>query len=312
MKNERRDFIKKSLIGSAGIAISGIGFNPNLYASITESYDHINLISALNSKEPLMKFGLVTYQWGKDWELPTLISNCETTGFQAIELRTQHAHKVETVLSASQRSEVKKRFAGSPVTCVGYGSNFEYHNPDKAVLRENIEQTKEYIKLCKDIGATGIKVKPNNLPSEIPYEKTIAQIAASLNEVGNFAGDQGLLVRVEAHGPRTQELSVMKAIFEQVTDPNVKICWNSNSVDLNPPGIEANFNMVKQWIGDTVHVRELNLNDYPYQQLFNFLAGIKFKGWILLEASSTPVDKIAAMKEQLIIFNELMGRISKE
>jgi sugar phosphate isomerase/epimerase len=283
-----------------------MGISPETYALITNANERINLHAALDRKKPAMKFGLVTYQWGKDWDLPTLISNCEKTGFQSVELRTQHAHGVETSLSAAQRTEVKKRFANSPVTCVGYGSNFEYHSPDQAKLRENIEQTKEYIKLCKDIGATGIKVKPNNLPPEVPEEKTIAQIAASLNDVGKFARDYGLLVRVEAHGPRTQELPNMKAIFDQVTEPNVKICWNSNSVDLNPPGLEGNFNLVKQWIGDTVHVRELNLNDYSYQQLFKLLAGIDFNGWILLEASSMPTDKIAAMKEQLAIFKELI------
>ncbi len=303
---KRRDFIKKGLIGSAGIAIGGMGFSSETYASIMGANEPINLHAALNKKKPAMKFGLVTYQWGKDWDLPTLIYNCEKTGFQAVELRTQHAHGVETTLSAAQRTEVKKRFANSPLTCVGYGSNFEYHNPDQAILRENIEQTKEYIKLCKDIGAAGIKVKPNNLPPAVPEEKTIAQIAASLNDVGKFARDYGLFVRVEAHGPRTQELPNMKAIFDQVTEPNVKICWNSNSVDLNPPGLEGNFNLVKQWIGDTVHVRELNLNDYSYQQLFKLLAGIDFNGWILLEASSMPTDKIAAMKEQLAIFNELI------
>ena len=63
---------------------------------------------------------------------------------------------------------MKKRFDDSPVYCIGYGSNFEYHSPDPVKLRENIDQTKEYIKLCKDIGATGIKVKPNNLPDGIP------------------------------------------------------------------------------------------------------------------------------------------------
>lgn len=303
---KRRDFIKKGLIGSAGIAIGGMGISDETYALITNANERINLHAASDRKKPLMKFGLVTYQWGKDWDLPTLISNCEKAGFQSVELRTQHAHGVETSLSAAQRAEVKKRFANSPVTCVGYGSNFEYHSPDQAKLRENIEQTKEYIKLCKDIGATGIKVKPNNLPPEVPEEKTIAQIAASLNDVGKFAGDYGLLVRVEAHGPRTQELPNMKAIFDQVTEPNVKICWNSNSVDLNPPGLEGNFNLVKRWIGDTVHVRELNLNDYSYQQLFKLLAGIDFNGWILLEASSMPTDKIAAMKEQLSIFKELI------
>ncbi|HQS50661.1 MAG TPA: hypothetical protein PLN99_02085, partial [Daejeonella sp.] len=81
----------------------------------------------------------------------------------------------------------------------------------------------------------------------------------------------------------------MKAIFDEVTNPNVKICWNSNNVDLNSPGLESNFNLVKQWIGDTVHVRELTQNDYPYQQLFKLFAGIDFNGWILLEASSNPL-----------------------
>src|SRR5690606_27087624 len=139
---------------------------------------------------------------------------------------------------------------------------FEYHSPDTSKLLENIEGTKEYIKLCHDIGATGLKVKPNTLPAEVPEEKTIAQIADSLNQVGKFANDYGQLIRVEAHGPKTSELPIMKAIFDQVTESNVKICWNSNPVDMNPPGIIGNFNMVKEWIGDTVHVHTLNNNEY--------------------------------------------------
>ncbi|MDP3467308.1 MAG: TIM barrel protein [Daejeonella sp.] len=305
MNNNRRNFIKESLTVGAGLVIGGAAS----YASKLDANSHIDSDSGLNIKESAMKFGLVTYQWGKDWDLPTVISNCEKTGFLGVELRTQHAHGVEASLNATQRIEVKKRFADSPVTCVGYGSNFEYHNPDQTILRQNIEQTKEYIKLCKDIGASGIKVKPNNLPAGVPRERTIAQIADSLNEVGKFAGDYGLIVRVEAHGLITQELPNMKAIFDQVIQPNVKICWNSNPVDLNPPGIEGNFNMVKQWIGDTVHVRELNANDYPYQKLFNLFAGINYKGWILLEASSTPTDRLSAMKEQLTAFKDLVAKI---
>jgi hydroxypyruvate isomerase len=254
-----------------------------------------------------MKLGLVTYLWGRDWDLPTLIANCEKAGYMGVELRTQHAHGVETTLNAAQRVEVKKRFAGSSVTCIGYGSNFEYHSPDPGKLRDNIEQTKEYIKLCKDIGAKGIKVKPNNLPPEVPREKTIAQIAASLNEVGKFGQDYGQLVRVEVHGEITQELPVMKDIFDQVTEENVKICWNCNEQDLLPPGLEANFNMIKKWFGDTVHVRELNSEDYPYQQLFDLFTEIQYKGWILLEARTEPVDRVAAMKEQLGLFNQLVA-----
>ncbi len=258
-----------------------------------------------------MKLGLVTYQWGKDWDLPTLIANCVKTGLQGAELRTQHAHGVEAGLNTSQRAEVKKQFADSSLTCIGYGSNFEFHSPDQRILRYNIDQTKEYIKLCKDIGATGIKVKPNNLPPEVPKEKTIAQIAASLNEVGKYAQDFGQIVRVEAHGTLTQELPNMKAIFDQVTESNVKICWNSNDVDLLQAGLEANFSMVKKWIGDTVHVRGFNISDYPYQELLNLLAGINYNGWILIESDTEPPDKIAAMKEQLSLFNQLVARIKK-
>jgi hypothetical protein len=290
MKNfNRREFIRGAFVAGIGMA----AMNP--------------LLAMAKAKKSGMKFGLVTYQWAKDWDLPTLIANCEKTGVLGVELRTQHAHGVEATLTAAQRTEVKKRFADSKVTCLGYGSNFEYHSPDPVKLRWNIDQTKEYIKLCKDIGATGIKVKPNNLPKEVAREKTIAQIAASLNEVGKFAQDFGQLVRVEVHGEITQELPNMKAIFDQVTEKNVKMCWNCNDQDLLPPGLEGNFNMVKKWFGDTVHVRELNIGNYPYQQLFDLFKGIKYEGWILMEARTEPVDKVAALKEQRELFEKMIS-----
>jgi sugar phosphate isomerase/epimerase len=252
-----------------------------------------------------MKLGLVTYQWAKDWDLATILANCEKTNVLGVELRTEHAHGVEINLNAAQRAEVKRRFDDSPVTCLGYGSNFEYHSPDPVKLQQNIAHTKEYIKLCKDIGATGIKVKPNDLPTEVPKEKTIAQIADSFNEIGKFAADYGQLIRVEVHGNLTQEIPNMKAIFEQVTEPNVKICWNCNEQDLLSPGLEANFNSVKKWFGDTVHIRELSVGDYPYPELFKLFSGIDYKGWFLMEARTDPSDKAAALKEQLVLFNQL-------
>ena len=295
MKNflSRRLFLQKSF--AAGIGLAALKHLPE--TSVEHKHG--------------MKFGLVTYLWAQDWDLPTIISNCEKTGFSGVELRTQHAHKVEISLNAVQRAEVRKQFADSSVTCIGYGSNFEYHSPDPAILRNNIEQTKEYIKLCRDIGATGIKVKPNDLPSGVPREKTIAQIAASLNEVGKFASDFNQLVRVEVHGNLTQEIPNMKAIFDQVTVPNVKICWNCNDQDLLPPGLEGNFNILKRWFGDTVHIRELNEGSYPYQQLFNLFTGINYNGWILLEARTEPADKISAMKEQLSLFNKMISQSKK-
>lgn len=290
LNNSRRKFLQKSMAAGVGL-------------SLIDPFSSQAML-----KKSKMKLGLVTYQWGKDWDLPTLIANCEKSGFEAVELRTQHAHGVETSLSASQRTDVKKRFADSSVTCVGYGSNFDYHHADQARVKENIQGTKDYLKLCKDIGATGIKVKPNGLPAEVSKEKTIAQIAASLNECGKYASDLGQLIRVEVHGKLTQQLPNMKAIFEQVTEKSVKVCWNCNDQDLLPPGLEGNFNSVKKWFGDTVHIRELNVGKYPYQELMDLFVGMNYKGWILLEARTTPSDRIAAMKEQLSVFNKMIGK----
>lgn len=289
MNQSRRKFLQQSLLTGIGLSMAG-PFSAEAVA-----------------RKSRMKLGLVTYQWGKDWDLPTLIANCEKTGFLGVELRTQHAHGVEATLSAAKRKEVKKRFADSSVTCLGYGSNFDYHHADQTYVKKNIEGTKKYIRLCRDIGATGIKVKPNALPREIPREKTIAQIAAALNEVGKYASDHGQLIRVEVHGKETQKLPNMKAIFDQVTEKNVKICWNCNDQDLLPPGLEQNFNSVKEWFGDTVHIRELNVGDYPYQELMNLFFGMKYKGWILLEARTQPEDRIAALRQQMQVFNGMLA-----
>ena len=72
--------------------------------------------------------------------------------------------------------------------------------------------------------------------------------------------------------------------------------------------MEHNFNLVKDRLAHTVHIRELNLDDYPYQQLFNLFVGIGYSRWILLEARTKPTDKVAAMHEQLEVFRTMVER----
>ncbi len=57
-------------------------------------------------------------------------------------------------------------------------------------------------------------------------------------------------------------------------------------------GLGGNFDMVKKWLGNTLHTHDFGGNEYPHQQLFNLLAEINYSGWILLEESTDPADKI--------------------
>jgi len=253
-----------------------------------------------------MKLGLVTYLWGKDWDLPTLITNCEKSNLAGVELRTEHAHGVEADLTKSERKEVKKRFEDSPLTVVGYGSNYAYDYTDPEELKKSIEETKKYILLCHDIGASGIKVKPNQFHEGVPHEQTLEQIGKSLNILGKFGADYGQEIRLEVHGPGTSELPNIKKIMDIANHPNVGVCWNCNDEDLSGEGLEYNFNLVKDRFGTTLHVRELNIGSYPYQELFTLLVKMDYDGWILLECRTDPEDKVAAMAEQGEVFKKMI------
>lgn len=253
-----------------------------------------------------MKLGLVTYLWGKDWDIPTLIKNCTAAQIYGVELRVDHAHGVGLELSSSQRAAVKKQFEDSPVEIVGMGTNFEYHSPDPAVLMDNIQKTKQWLQLSKDVGGSGVKVKPNAFPEGVPHAKTLEQIGKALNELGQFAKDMGQVIRLEVHGRETQNLPNIKTMMDYVDNNGTGVCWNCNPEDLDGQGLEYNFNLVKDRFGDTVHVRELNIGEYPYQDLMSLFVGMDYDGWILLECRTDPEDKVKAMIEQKQVFENMI------
>ncbi|MHC4888952.1 MAG: DUF6807 family protein [Planctomycetota bacterium] len=292
--NTRRDFLKQSMYLGAAVVAAG-------------PLDRALALAAVRMPGSKMKLGLVTYQWGRDWALPMLIANCEKTKVLGVELRTQHKHGVEANLNSQQRRDVKKRFENSAVTLVGLGTNFAFHHVDAARLRKDIEGAKEYIKLSHDVGGSGVKVKPNDLPRGVPREKTIEQIGKSLNELGRFGAEYGQEIRLEVHGGCSQ-LPVMKGIMDVAEHPNVGVCWNCNSQDLQGEGLEYNFNLVKDRFSDIVHIREVNVGSYPYQELMKLFVGMDYDGWILLEARTNPKDRVRALFEQRLVWQEMVAK----
>ncbi len=292
-RNTRRDFLRQSMyFGAAAITAGPLGRT---------------LAVAGEKPDSKMKLGLVTYQWGRDWDLPTLIANCEKTKVLGVELRTQHKHGVESGLSAQQRRDVKKRFDDSPVELVGLGTNFAFHHADSARLKRDIEGAKQYLKLSRDVGGSGVKVKPNDLPKNVSRDKTIEQIGKSLNEIGRFGADYGQQIRLEVHGG-CSPLPIIKAIMDVADHPNVGVCWNCNSQDLQGEGLEHNFNLVKDRFSDIVHIRELNIGSYPYQDLMNLFVAMNYTGWILLEARTNPKDRVKALIEQRQVFGQMVAK----
>jgi sugar phosphate isomerase/epimerase len=223
MKLNRRHFLQTATLGLGALTLP---------SPLARGAGRASLLL----RAPTMHLGLVTYNLAQDWDIPTLIKNCEAARFEGVELRTTHAHKVEVSLSKPARSEVRKRFEDSSVKLVSLGSIFDYHTPDQAKLRKDIDATKEYIVLAQDVGATGVKVRPNDLPREVPPEQTLAQIGRALRELGDFARDHGQVIRLEVHGTGTAFPPRIKTILDTANHPSVGACWNSNPSDLDGEG----------------------------------------------------------------------------
>ncbi len=255
--------------------------------------------------KPLMKIGIVTYNIAKDWNIETIIENLSEVRYDGVELRTGHAHGVEISLSAGKRAEVRDRFASSPVKIVQLGSTYEFHSPDPAVVRKNIDGCKQYMQLAHDVGAPAVKVRPNGLATKagVPVEKTLDQIGKSLRELGEAGAGLGVEVRLEVHGEGTQRLDYIQKIMEIADHPMVTVNWNCNQVDLEGGTLEENFARVEKKIHN-VHMRDLYLEEYPWMKLIGLLQGINYGGYCCAEIpeSSDPLRVLRYFRALFITY----------
>jgi hypothetical protein len=283
---DRREFLGRSLAlaGAAGLAGSRGGATAAETASET------------GGGIPPRKFrlGMVTYMMGAKMDLPTLIKTCKETGLEGVELRTTHAHGVEPTIGADKRAEVKKMFAQSGIILWGLGTTCEFHSPKADELRKQIATAGEFCKLAKDVGAKGVKVRPNALPKEVPVEKTLEQIARSLAECGKMADDNGVEIWLEIHGGVTDPTRI-RTIMDLCNHPKVGLCWNSNATDVKDGSVKESFTLLRKNLM-SCHITNLFSAGYPYRELFTLMRQTGYDRFTLAEIQAEP-DPVAALKK---------------
>lgn len=279
-KLTRRGFMQVSGAAGTGLALGLAGLGPSSSASAQ---------TAAADAAGKIKLGLVTYNMAKDMDCRQIIDFCIATGLEGVELRTTHVHKVEIELSKAEREAVKKMFADSPVKIAGLGSTYEFHSKDPEEVKKNVEGCKLYAQLAADVGASGIKVRPNGLYKDEPVDQTCERIGKAWGEAAAFAAGLGIAVRMEVHGGggSAEPVNVRK-MLDVANHPNALVCWNSNKSDMDASGsIKANFDLLKSAIGQ-VHITDIGIAQYPWQELFNELKGIRFSGFCLAELAPNP------------------------
>jgi sugar phosphate isomerase/epimerase len=291
----RRDFLASG--GAAGLAACG----PAAASAIAKDAAPLKF-----------RLGIVTYNVAANWDVPTILKVCRAVGLSPVELRTTHKHGVEPTLSKEQRREVRRRFAGACVDIWGCGTTCEFHSPDAAVVKANIETCKRFIELAADIGGKGVKVRPNGLPRSVPIAKTLEQIGRSLRACGKAAADAGVEIWLEVHGGTEHPPGkdgvrrgsafppYVKRMMEHCGHARVGVTWNSNPSDLKNGSVAEYFELLRPWIR-SCHINEIYkdvLGMYPYRELFRLLRQSGYDRATLVEVGRTPPD--AASGEELL------------
>jgi len=302
----RRGFVK--IASAAGLGIGAAALSSSQTGAAVPDAESVSPVKTNEKKESAMKLGMVTYNMGKDMDCPALVKFCREVGLQGVELRTTHAHKVEVTLSKAERAEVKKLFTDSGIEIAGLGSAFEFHAKDPAVVKRNVEGSKEYAQLAVDVGAPSIKIRPNALHNDEPHEVTLERIGKAWREVAACAADLGVETRMEVHGGggSADPANILKMI-QYADHPNALVCWNSNSGEQDEHGsIKANFDLLKDRIAQ-VHITDIGIYQYPWQELFDLLKSIGFTGYCLAEIQYNPEPE-RFMKYYRTLFDLYTGR----
>jgi sugar phosphate isomerase/epimerase len=256
---------------------------------------------------PPFHLGTVTYNVTAEWDLDTILKILPKVGLTHVEFRTTHKHGVEPSLSQEQRQEIKKRCADAGVTIWGLGSVCEFHSPDPKVVEGHIETCKQFLQLAHDIGAKGVKVRPNGLRKDIPEADTLQQIGKALIPCGEAAANLGTEVWVEVHGGETSKPARMKSIMEACGHQSVGICWNSNPSDVVDGSIKPSFEMLLPWL-KSCHINVL-YSGYPYRELFSELRRVNYDRVTLIEIPEKldPQNGELLLKYYRKLWQELCG-----
>jgi sugar phosphate isomerase/epimerase len=308
MEKGRRTFLR-----TAGAVLTGIGGILTINMRRTSRAAGLGTGAALD-----VKLGMVTYELGEDWDIKTIIRNCEDTGFEAVEPRTGHKHGIELSLSKEQRAEIRKRFENSRVRLLSLGTVCEFQAAQSAIVEKNIQETRRWCELAHDLGCLGVKVRPNHFVEGVPKEKTLEQIGKALRTCGRAARDQGVEIWLEVHGVETQDPPYIRRIMEAADDTSVGICWNSNDTDVVDGSVKQYFDLLKPWLRNC-HIHDLWNNvtirptaqrlragqeirapvnggkPYPYRELFQLMRTVGYNRYTLAEVprSCEPILSIS-------------------
>ncbi|MGD8241171.1 MAG: sugar phosphate isomerase/epimerase family protein [Armatimonadota bacterium] len=257
-----------------------------------------------------MKLSLDTYVICKEMSLEHILKVLADCGYDAVEFRCEHdqQHGVELEASADERTQLRKQIedAGIAVSCLSTSRRFEWPEPERR--QEEIDLSKRYVELARDMGCGRIRTFGNNFPDGVEKQDVVRYVGESLRQIGEFAEGTGVDVMLEMHG----EFNHWEYALGSVTiadHPNVAINYNCDRRDLVDGSVAETYGHVKDHIRH-VHMHDLADGTFPYVELFQLLEDNGYRGYMSLEQGYKGGDPDTVIKLYAALYRALMAQVN--
>jgi sugar phosphate isomerase/epimerase len=203
MQKDRREFLQRLAIILAGLPAA---------------------LHAAGGRLPIgfSTLGCPTWDWLK------ILDFAQQNGFAAVELRGLQGTMdlpSRPEFGAARLEQSKKEIAdrGLHISCVSSSANLHSAGQQHA---EQLADARRFIDLASQLAAPYVRVFGNKLIG--PRAPALEHIAASLRELGDYAGPKNVTVLLESHGDFT-DAPTLREILERASSSHVGLLWDAHN-----------------------------------------------------------------------------------
>ena len=162
------------------------------------------------------------------WDWLKILDFAQQNGFAAVELRGLQGTMdlpSRPEFGATRLEQSKKEIAdrGLQISCVSSSASLHSAGQQHA---EQLADARRFIDLASQLGAPYVRVFGNKLIG--PRAPALEHIAASLRELGDYAGPKNVTVLLESHGDFT-DAPTLREILEAAGSSHVGLLWDAHN-----------------------------------------------------------------------------------
>lgn len=249
-----------------------------------------------------------------------IIEICQKTGYAGIEFLQdfQQRHGLEADAPQEHLLTVKRQMGAAGLIVSSLTSCCVFHAPEEAERQRNIAQVKKVIEQAVVLGCDHVRVLGDRLPDDdAALRDTILEnVAAALQELGDYAQPKGVTVSIEAHGSFTDPLYAAQVV-KAANRPNVGIVFNSQwrvgapkgwSLPTGASSIAPLYDLVAPYL-TSVHTHAMEQPDVwrYYQEFFRLLVRDNYRGYVSNECAYQGPDPEKVLRLYTTLFQSFIS-----